>query len=227
MPYVNNRWLGGMLTNHKTIKSSISRLKDLEFLAENNFAKFGKKEGLMMTREIKKLEKNLGGIKNLNGLPDVVFVVDIGAEKNAVNEAKKLNIPLIGVVDTNNNPEGIDYVIPGNDDSIRAIKFYAREISSTILETKVAVAASAAKNKEEVPKKIILTKSPADIKQEKEKENETKPKDNVDAKEKPVISKESLAKMKKSELVDYAKKNNIKIKSNNTKSEIIETICNL
>jgi small subunit ribosomal protein S2 len=225
MPYVNNRWLGGMLTNHKTIKSSISRLKDLEFLAENNFAKFGKKEGLMMTREIKKLEKNLGGIKNLNGLPDVVFVVDIGAEKNAVNEAKKLNIPLIGVVDTNNNPEGIDYVIPGNDDSIRAIKFYAREISSTILETKVAVAASAAKNKEEVPKKIILTKSPTDIK--KEKENETKPKDNVDAKEKPVISKESLAKMKKSELVDYAKKNNIKIKSNNTKSEIIETICNL
>lgn len=138
MPYVNHRWLGGMMTNYKTIKASIKRLKDLEFLAEENFAQFGKKEALMMTREMDKLERSLGGIKDLGGIPDVVFVIDIGHEKNAIAEAKKLSLPIIGIVDTNHNPEGIDYAVPGNDDSIRSISFYAREIANAVLEAKAA-----------------------------------------------------------------------------------------
>ena len=140
MPYVNHRWLGGMMTNYKTIKASIKRLKDLEFLAEENFSQFGKKEGLMMSREMEKLERNLGGIKDLGGIPDVVFVVDIGHERNAVKEAQKLQLPIIGIVDTNHNPEGIDYVVPGNDDSIRAIGFYAREVANAALEAKASAA---------------------------------------------------------------------------------------
>lgn len=140
MPYVNHRWLGGMITNYKTIKNSIKRLKDLEFLAEENFFQFSKKEALMMTREMKKLERSLGGIKNINGIPDVVFIVDIGYEKNAAREARALNLPIIGIVDTNHNPEGIDYVIAGNDDSIRAIGYYTREIANTILEAKASIA---------------------------------------------------------------------------------------
>lgn len=136
MPYVNHRWLGGMMTNYKTIKTSIKRLKDLEFLAEDNFSQFSKKEAIMMTREMNKLERSLGGIKNLGGIPDVVFVTDIGHEKNAIAEARVLNLPVIGVVDTNHNPDGIDYIIPGNDDSIRSLTLYAREIANAVLEAK-------------------------------------------------------------------------------------------
>ncbi|NYT52684.1 MAG: 30S ribosomal protein S2 [Candidatus Vesicomyosocius endoextente] len=152
MPYVNHRWLGGMMTNYKTIKASIKRLKDLEFLAEENFNQFGKKEALIMKREMKKLERSLGGIKDLGSIPDVIFVIDTGIEKNAVAEAKKLHLPIIGIVDTNHNPEGIDYVIPGNDDSIRAIGFYAREIANTILETKATYSSP-------MDKKISVKKS--------------------------------------------------------------------
>jgi small subunit ribosomal protein S2 len=157
MPYVNHRWLGGMMTNYKTIKASIKRLKDLEFLAEENFSQFGKKEALMMTREMEKLERSLGGIKDVGGIPDVVFVVDIGHERNAVKEAQKLGLPIIGIVDTNHSPEGIDYVVPGNDDSIRAIGFYAREIANSILEAKAA-AATKVKDK---PAKAAIEKKPA------------------------------------------------------------------
>ena len=139
MPYVNHRWLGGMMTNYKTIKASIKRLKDLEFLAEENFAQFTKKEALVMTREMEKLERSLGGIKDLGTIPDVVFVVDIGHEKNAVREAQTLRLPIIGVVDSNHNPEGIDYVIAGNDDSIRAIGYYARKIADAVLEAKASI----------------------------------------------------------------------------------------
>ena len=139
MPYVNHRWLGGMMTNYKTIKASIKRLKDLEFLAEENFAQFTKKEALVMTREMEKLERSLGGIKDLGSIPDVVFVVDIGHEKNAVREARTLRLPIIGVVDSNHNPEGIDYVIAGNDDSIRAISYYARKIADAVLEAKASI----------------------------------------------------------------------------------------
>ncbi len=160
MPYVNHRWLGGMMTNYKTIKASIKRLKDLEFLAEENFSQFTKKEALIMTREQEKLERSLGGIKDLGSIPDVVFVVDIGHEKNAVREAHTLQLPIIGVVDTNHSPEGIDYVIAGNDDSIRAIGYYAREIANAILEAKASI----------VETKATVKKSETIVKSSKEEE---------------------------------------------------------
>lgn len=137
MPYVNYRWLGGMLTNFKTIKQSINRLKELESMqADGSMQRFSKKEALGMTRELEKLDNSLGGIKNMNKLPDVLFVLDVGYEKNAVNEAKKLGIPVVGIVDTNNEPNTVDYMIPGNDDSIRAILLYAQSVSLSILEGK-------------------------------------------------------------------------------------------
>ncbi len=134
MPYVDHRWLGGMLTNFKTVKQSIKRLKDLEAMeTDGRFAKFSKKETLTMTREMTKLDRSLGGIKNMNGLPDALFVIDVGHEKIAIAEAKKLGIPVIGVVDSNNSPDGVDYVIPGNDDAIRAITLYAQGVARAIL----------------------------------------------------------------------------------------------
>ena len=139
------------MTNYKTIKASIKRLKDLEFLAEENFSQFTKKEALIMTREQEKLERSLGGIKDLGSIPDVIFVVDIGHEKNAVREAHTLQLPIIGVVDTNHSPEGIDYVIAGNDDSIRAIGYYAREIANAILEAKASIVETKAAVKKSAP----------------------------------------------------------------------------
>lgn len=140
MPYVNHRWLGGMLTNFKTIKQSINRLKELEAMKADGslYQRFSKKEALGMERELEKLERSLGGIKDMKGTPDVLFVLDVGYEKNAVNEARKLGIPVVGIVDTNNSPEGVDYVIPGNDDSIRAIKLYCQSVSAAVLEAKTA-----------------------------------------------------------------------------------------
>ncbi len=135
MPYVDQRWLGGMLTNFKTIKTSIKRLKDMEAAIEDGSVdKMSKKEGLMFSREVEKLQKSIGGIKDMNGLPDAIFVVDVGYHKGAVTEAAKLGIPVIGVVDTNHSPEGLAYVIPGNDDSSRAIQLYARGVADAILE---------------------------------------------------------------------------------------------
>jgi small subunit ribosomal protein S2 len=137
MPYVNHRWLGGMLTNFKTIKQSINRLKELEAMREDgSIQRFSKKEALGMARELEKLERSLGGIKDMNGLPDVLFVLDVGYEKNAIKEAKKLGIRVVGVVDTNHNPDGIDYMIPGNDDSIRALQLYTQTAAAVILEGK-------------------------------------------------------------------------------------------
>jgi small subunit ribosomal protein S2 len=138
MPYVNHRWLGGMLTNFKTIKKSIARLKELEAMKADGtlFQRFNKKEALTIERELEKLERSLGGIKDMRGIPDVIFVLDVGYEKNAIGEAKKLGIPVVGVVDSNNSPESIDYVIPGNDDSIRAIKLYCEAVADAILEAK-------------------------------------------------------------------------------------------
>ena len=134
-PYVDHRWLGGMLTNYKTVKASIKRLKDMEAMAEDGtLDKLVKKEALNYQREIVKLERSLGGIKDMNGLPDALFVIDVGYHKGAVAEAKKLGIPIIAVVDTNHNPEGVDYVIPGNDDSSRAIRLYARGVADAVLE---------------------------------------------------------------------------------------------
>lgn len=135
MPYVDQRWLGGMLTNFKTIRTSIKRLKDMEAAIEDGTVdKMSKKEGLMFQREVAKLQKAIGGIKDMNGLPDAIFVVDVGYHKGAVTEAQKLGIPVIGVVDTNHSPEGLAYVIPGNDDSSKAIQLYARGVADAILE---------------------------------------------------------------------------------------------
>ena len=134
-PFVDDRWLGGMLTNYKTVKLSIKRLKDMQaMVADGSVEKLIKKEALMFQRELAKLERSLGGIKDMDGLPDAMFVIDVGYQKNAVAEANKLGIPVIGVVDTNHTPEGIDYVIPGNDDSSRAIRLYARGMADAILE---------------------------------------------------------------------------------------------
>ena len=135
MPYVDQRWLGGMLTNFKTIKTSIKRLKEMEAAIEDgSVQKLSKKEALMFEREKIKLEKSIGGIKDMNGIPDAIFVVDVGYHKGTITEAAKLGIPVIGVVDTNHSPEGVTYVIPGNDDSSKAIMLYARGVADAILE---------------------------------------------------------------------------------------------
>ena len=136
MPYVDQRWLGGMLTNFKTVKGSLKKLKDMQAQMESGTEIRIKKEQLMFQRELAKLEKDIGGIQDMNALPDALFVIDVGYHKIAVAEAKKLGIPIIGVVDSNHSPEGIDYVIPGNDDSSKAVALYARAIADAVLEGK-------------------------------------------------------------------------------------------
>lgn len=144
MPYVVHRWLGGMLTNYKTIRVSIKRLRELETQrGDGTFEQLTKKERLMREREIEKLEKTIGGIKDMGGLPDALFVIDVDHERIAIQEANKLGIPVIGVVDTNSNPDGVDIVIPGNDDAIRAIEIYAGSVADAILEAKSANATEA------------------------------------------------------------------------------------
>jgi small subunit ribosomal protein S2 len=135
MPYVNHRWLGGMLTNYKTIRQSIRRFRELETQSKDGtFDKITKKEVLMLTREMEKLERSIGGIKEMGGLPDALIVIDVDHERIAIKEANKLGIPVIGIVDTNSDPDGVDYVIPGNDDAIRAIQIYARAFADAVLE---------------------------------------------------------------------------------------------
>jgi small subunit ribosomal protein S2 len=150
MPYVNHRWLGGMLTNYKTVRQSIKRLKELESMAANgSFERISKKEGLMLTREMEKLERSLGGIKDMRGIPDAMFVVDVGHEKIAISEAQKIGIPVVGVVDTNNSVDGVDYVIPGNDDAIRAIKLYVESAADAIETGRLSVAHAVADSTDE------------------------------------------------------------------------------
>jgi small subunit ribosomal protein S2 len=140
MPFVNQRWLGGTLTNFKTVRQSIRRMKELEMQAEDGtFDRLGKKEVITLRREMEKLEKSLGGIKEMGGLPDALFIIDVGHEKIAVSEAHKLDIPICGIVDTNNSPDGVDYVIPGNDDAIRAVQLYAQGIADAVLAGKEAM----------------------------------------------------------------------------------------
>ena len=135
VPYVDQRWLGGMLTNFKTVKTSIKRLKDMELAVEaGDLERMAKKEALTFRRELEKLQKSIGGIKDMPGLPDAIFVIDVGYHKIAITEASKLGVPIIGVVDTNHSPVGVNYVIPGNDDSSRAIQLYARGVADAILE---------------------------------------------------------------------------------------------
>ena len=135
MPYVDRRWLGGMLTNFRTVRQSINRLKELEtMIVDGGLDKVSKKEGLSLQRELDKLQRGLGGIQDMDGVPDVLFIVDVGHEKIAVNEAVKLGIPVVGVVDTNNSPAGVDYVIPGNDDAIRSIELYVRGAADAVID---------------------------------------------------------------------------------------------
>ena len=135
MPFVNHRWLGGMLTNFRTVRQSIKRLKDLETMSDDgSMERLSKKEALMMRREMEKLERSLGGIKDMPRLPDAMFVIDVGYEKIAVSEARKLGIPVVAIVDTNNAPDNVDYVIPGNDDAIRAVQLYTTGVADAIIE---------------------------------------------------------------------------------------------
>jgi small subunit ribosomal protein S2 len=144
MPYVNHRWLGGMLTNYKTIRASIKRLRELEGqMSDGTFEKLTKKEALMRTRELEKLELSMGGIKDMGGLPDVLFVVDVDHERIAIKEANKLGIPVIGIVDTNSNPDGVDYIIPANDDAIRAVQLYVGAFADAVLEGRSTTAGNA------------------------------------------------------------------------------------
>lgn len=168
MPYVNHRWLGGMLTNYKTIRQSIKRLKDLAATFESGgFEALTKKERLHLMREKEKLERSLGGIKDMGSLPDALFVVDVGHEKIAIDEAVKLGIPVIAVVDTNNNPERVDYLIPGNDDSVRAINLYAQAVADTIIDARPATyeviekaeLAEKVKQDEKTKRKVVTKKA--------------------------------------------------------------------
>ena len=144
MPYVSHRWLGGMLTNYKTIRASIKRLRELEAQqSDGTFAALTKKEALMRARQMHKLERSIGGIKDMGGLPDALFVVDVDHERIALTEANKLGIPVIGVVDTNSDPDGVDYVIPGNDDAIRAIKLYVSAVADACVAGKVEAGVAA------------------------------------------------------------------------------------
>ena len=166
MPYVDHRWLGGMLTNFGTIKKSINRLKELETMREDgSLNRFSKKEGLKFMRQLEKLERSVGGIKELKGPPDAIVVMDVGYEKIAVKEAAKLGIPVIGVVDSNNKPNDVDYIIPGNDDSIRALTLYCQSFAGAILEGKASVIKELVENKEvakAVSKKPVVKKEAAD-----------------------------------------------------------------
>ena len=136
MPYVDQRWLGGMMTNFKTVKASLKKLKEMQAQKEAGIEQMIKKEGLLFERELAKLEKEIGGIQDMNALPDAMFVIDVGYHKIAVAEAKKLGIPVVAVVDTNHSPVGIDYVIPGNDDSAKAVALYARAVAEAVIEGK-------------------------------------------------------------------------------------------
>lgn len=141
MPYINRRWLGGLLTNFKTVRGSINRLKEIETMqTDGSFERINKKEQLMLKRELEKLEANLSGIKDMKGIPDAIFIIDVGYENIAVSEAVKLGIPVIGVVDSNNSLKGVDYVIPGNDDAIRSITLYAKGIADAVLDSRQSVA---------------------------------------------------------------------------------------
>jgi small subunit ribosomal protein S2 len=184
MPYVNHRWLGGMLTNYKTVRQSIKRLKDLEVMRDSKqFAGITKKEGLNLMRELTKLEGTLGGIKNMGGLPDAIFVVDVGNEDIVVSEANKLSIPVVGIVDTNRDPDNIDYIIPGNDDAVRAIRFYTKYIADAIIDARATLLAEKKEKSEKAEKEV------------KEVKKEVKPSKKLTIKKK-AVEKEKEAKTK-------------------------------
>ncbi len=185
MPYVNHRWLGGMLTNFNTVKKSIQRLHDLEqMVGGEGIERLNKKEVLELRRELFKLERSLGGIKNMPSLPDVLFVIDVGYEAIAVKEANKLGIPVVAIVDTNNKADGVDYIVPGNDDAIRAIKLYSSNIADAIIEGKESSRVMAGGNEDEFVEVDELGKVA-----EKEKSTKAKPKQKVTIKKKVATKK--------------------------------------
>jgi small subunit ribosomal protein S2 len=178
MPYVNRRWLGGMLTNFKTVKQSISRLKEIEAMfADGSIDRLNKKEALGVSREQEKLERSLGGIKDMERIPDAMFVIDVGHEKIAVAEARKLNIPVVAVVDSNNSPDFVDYVIPGNDDAIRAIQLYADAIAESIQTGKSSVAEGGGREDEfvELEESVNLQDAPQGPPLKKESRSDSEP----------------------------------------------------
>ena len=205
MPYVNHRWLGGMLTNYKTIQASIKRLKELEEMSENGgFEKLTKKEALNLTRSKIKLEKVLGGIKDMKGLPKAVFIIDTGHEDIAVLEANKLGIPVFGIVDSNHSPDGVDYVIPGNDDAIKAIRLYLQGVADSVIEGRAsAVIHEAADIKESTkkaaPKKVAVKKAKKadDVKADEAKVDEEQEAVAVVEEEKAPVAEEAAAPTKK------------------------------
>jgi small subunit ribosomal protein S2 len=187
-PYVDHRWLGGMLTNYKTIRQSVRRLRDLEKLSESpRFKGFTKKERLSLTREKDKLEQGLGGIKDMGGLPDALFIIDVGNEHIAVQEAVKLGIPVIGIVDTNNSPDYIDYIIPGNDDSIRSIEVYCRNFADVILTARERIAATEPKQQEK-PKPDVKKKEDAGARKVVTKKRDEAPAKEAAVKDKPAAA---------------------------------------
>ena len=162
-PFVDQRWLGGMLTNFKTIKDSIKRLKDMETMTQDGtFEKLNKKQALDITRELEKLNRSLGGIKDMGGIPEAMFVIDVGYQKGAITEATKLGIPIVGVVDTNHSPEKVDYVIPGNDDSSQAIRLYARGVADAILEGRSQIVHETVKNESPEMNEAMMAKKDAE-----------------------------------------------------------------
>ena len=162
-PFVDQRWLGGMLTNFKTIKDSIKRLKDMETMTQDGtFENLNKKQALDITRELEKLNRSLGGIKDMGGIPEAMFVIDVGYQKGAITEATKLGIPIVGVVDTNHSPEKVDYVIPGNDDSSQAIRLYARGVADAILEGRSQIVHETVKSESPDMNEAMMAKEEAE-----------------------------------------------------------------
>ena len=189
MPYVDHRWLGGMLTNYKTVRQSIFRLKELKKMFDEGLMNgMIKKEALMLTRELEKLERSLGGIQDMGGLPDALFVVDVGFEHIAVEEARRLKIPVIGIVDTNNNPDAVDYVIPANDDSMRAVEIYVTAVADAILDARHANTVGGGLGSEFV-----------EVVEGKEGKKHTKAPAKHEKSEKPAVAEEKAAKHEKSE----------------------------
>jgi len=193
MPFVSHRWLGGMLTNYKTIRASIQRLKDLEEMQTNGgFGRLNKKEQLMLTREMEKKEKVIGGIKDMRGLPDALFVIDVGHEDIAVKEANTLGIPVFGIVDSNNSPDGIDYIIPGNDDAIKAIRLYAEGVADAVIEGRAAAVLQRGDDEQEAapkkapPKKVAVKRKAASAEEAAPEADDTEAQAEAPAAEAPV-----------------------------------------
>ncbi len=196
MPYVNHRWLGGMLTNFNTVKKSIQRLHDLEqMVSGEGIERLNKKEVLELRRELFKLERSLGGIKNMPSLPDVLFVIDVGYEAIAVKEANKLGIPVVAIVDTNNKADGVDYLVPGNDDAIRAIKLYSSNIADAIIEGKESSRVMAGGNEDE----FVEVDESGKV-AEKEKSTKAKPKQKVTIKKK--VTAKKIEKIEKEDVIE-------------------------